>query len=303
MDSISSMGITQVGSLSKALTDSISSMGITRVGALSKAMAASITSLSVNPAGILSTVMAASISTLGLTQAGAFNTAMAASISSLELIQSGTHSEAMAASISSLGLAQAGKVSKALENLNVEALLDELKGRAEFTEETRLDAGPSTQHTNLDQHATPHSSSTTEEPSKKTKSVDLSCIPTWFLLFWLHFLLSSVDFATNWESLRQGIVDINARVPQTESFHDIRNFIRIELSGKPGDIRLVKGSNVNLREDPSMNSEVILQLPENAVVAVLGKEDRTWLLVSYEHEGYVLDGYVSTKFLKKVRRY
>lgn len=106
----------------------------------------------------------------------------------------------------------------------------------------------------------------------------------------------------HWEDLRQGLVDLNARFPQTESFAEVRNFIRTELAGKPGDIRLVKGSDVRLRLEPSMKSEVILLLPSDAPVIVLDKENRTWLFVSYEHQGYIVDGYVSTKFLKKVRR-
>ncbi|WP_427144072.1 SH3 domain-containing protein [Pseudomonas nitroreducens] len=129
----------------------------------------------------------------------------------------------------------------------------------------------------------------------------LTGIPTWILLLWLYVIAPSVFLVVNWESARQGLVDLNARFPQTESLAAIRNFIRTELAGKPGDIRLVKGTNVRLRTGPSMKSEVTLILPADAPVVVLGKEDRTWLFVSYEHQGYMLDGYVSTKFLKKVK--
>lgn len=50
-----------------------------------------------------------------------------------------------------------------------------------------------------------------------------------------------------------------------------------------------------------MKSEVLLHLPKESIVVVLGKESRTWLFVSYEHQGYMIDGYVSTTYLKKVR--
>ena len=50
-----------------------------------------------------------------------------------------------------------------------------------------------------------------------------------------------------------------------------------------------------------MKYPVILPLKKYAVVVVLNKIDRDWLMVTYEHEGYWLDGYVSTKFLNKVR--
>lgn len=61
------------------------------------------------------------------------------------------------------------------------------------------------------------------------------------------------------------------------------------------------GANVNLRAGPGMKSEVLLHLPKESIVVVLGKENRTWLLVSYEHQDYMIDGYVSTTYLKKVR--
>ena len=131
---------------------------------------------------------------------------------------------------------------------------------------------------------------------------NLSELPTWFLRFILNLLIASITAVAQWDQIRASVVDINARLPKTESFIEARNFIRTELAGKPGDIRLVKGSNVNLRADPGMKSAVILQLSENAPVVVLGKEDRTWLWVSYEHEGYWIDGYVSTKHLKNPRK-
>ncbi len=138
--------------------------------------------------------------------------------------------------------------------------------------------------------------------SSTTPKNSLTEIPTWALLVWLYILIPMASVIVHWEDLRQGLVDLNARFPQTESFAEVRNFIRTELAGKPGDIRLVKGSDVRLRLEPSMKSEVILLLPSDAPVVVLDKENRTWLFVSYEHQGYIVDGYVSTKFLKKVRR-
>ena len=140
--------------------------------------------------------------------------------------------------------------------------------------------------------------------NKNSRSTDqnLSELPTWLLRFMLNLLIASITAVAQWDQIRASVVDINARFPKTESFIEARNFIRTELSGKPGDIRLVKGSNVNLREDPGMKSAVILQLSENSPVVVMGKEDRTWLWVSYEHEGYWIDGYVSTKHLKNPRK-
>lgn len=106
----------------------------------------------------------------------------------------------------------------------------------------------------------------------------------------------------HWDSVRSNLVDLNARLPETELFADVRTFIRTEMAGKPGDFRLVTGTNVALRYEPGMKSGVILHMPKDAVVVVHGKEDRNWRFVTYEHQGFLIDGYVSTRFLKKASR-
>jgi hypothetical protein len=130
----------------------------------------------------------------------------------------------------------------------------------------------------------------------------LSIIPTWILYLWMICFAPALVVLTNWEAVRTGLVDINARMPQTKSIAEFRRFIHSNLAGKPGDIRLVTRSDVRLRVAPGMKSTVIMTLPQYAPVVVLGKEDRTWLYVSYEHEGFLIDGYISTKFLKKIRK-
>jgi uncharacterized protein YifN (PemK superfamily) len=137
-------------------------------------------------------------------------------------------------------------------------------------------------------------------PGRNAKPT-LSGIPTWLLYLWLC-IAPVLEVLTHWEDFRQGLVDINERVPQTYSFASLRRFISSNLAGKPGDIRLVTGSDVRLRAAPGMKSAVLLTLPKYAAVVVLEKEDRTWLYVSYEHDGFLIDGYVSTKFLRKVRK-
>ncbi|WLG82936.1 SH3 domain-containing protein [Pseudomonas cucumis] len=130
----------------------------------------------------------------------------------------------------------------------------------------------------------------------------LSIIPTWILYLWMICIAPALVVLTNWEAVRTGLVDINARMPQTKSIAELRRFIHSNLAGKPGDIRLVTRSDVRLRAAPGMKSTVIMTLPQYAPVVVLGKEDRTWLYVSYEHDGFLIDGYISTKFLKKIRK-
>ena len=196
-----------------------------------------------------------------------------------------------------------------LAGANVQTLLEELEGRRTgFTDDPGLDVTYPPQRIDAEGHATVSVIAVGDARVEKAENwelpgttQDLSGIPTWFLWLVLHLLLTTTGLLCQWDQIRASVVDINARLPQTESFYEIRNFIRTELAGKPGDIRLVKGSNVNLREAPGMKAAVILKLPENSPVVVQGKEDRTWLLVSYEHQGYWIDGYVSTKHLKKAR--
>ena len=133
----------------------------------------------------------------------------------------------------------------------------------------------------------------TTEPGT-ANSWNWSAFPTLLLYMILQVLIE-------WESVRMSLVDINARLPPTEHFSEVREFIRTELAGKPGDFRIVTGSNVALRVAPGMKSDVLLRLPYQAIVVVLEKEDRTWRYVSYELNGFVIDGYVSSKFLKKAR--
>lgn len=134
----------------------------------------------------------------------------------------------------------------------------------------------------------------TVTPPSTASSWNWSAFPTILLCMILQVLIE-------WESVRMSLVDINARLPATESVSEVREFIRTELAGKPGDFRIVTGSHVALRVAPSMKSDVILRLPYQAIVVVLEKEDRTWRYVSYELNGFVIDGYVSSKFLKKGR--
>ncbi|WP_152553845.1 SH3 domain-containing protein [Bordetella bronchiseptica] len=185
------------------------------------------------------------------------------------------------------------------ESLTVEAVLDELATRATISFEQE-EQEPSQLLLEDDKQTSRQSDKNSAAVSASRKA--LRGMPTWALWFWLYFVAPIVFVTVHWESARQGLVDINARLPQTESISEIRNFIRTELSGKPGDIRLIKGNQVRLREGPGMKYEVLLTLPRDTIVTVLDKENRTWLYVSYEHHGYLVDGYVSNKFLKKIRK-
>lgn len=187
--------------------------------------------------------------------------------------------------------------------VTVDAVLDELATRVgmpleQSDEKVKSELSGGENHRSLEMAEF----SSAEVVPESAPSQFLNRVPTWALFFWLYIVAPMVFVVVNWESARAALVDLNARLPQVESFVEIRNFVRTELAGKPGDIRLVKGENARLREGPGTKFDVILILPPDAPVVVLGKEDRTWLYVSYEHQGYMIDGYISTKRLRKVRK-
>ncbi|WP_317847512.1 SH3 domain-containing protein [Pseudomonas sp. HTZ2] len=197
------------------------------------------------------------------------------------------------------------KTGSPFSNLSIDALLNELERRRTVAEEEPdSDQKRPLKHVKAEGHATISVISTGEARVVQSDAVatdDVSRLPTWLINLLVIIFFSSIQATAQWESIRASVVDLNARLPQTESLAKIRNFIRKELAGKPGDIRLVTGSDVNFRSKPSTKSEIILKLPKNAIVVVLGKEDRTWLFVTYEIDGYWIDGYISTKYLRKVR--
>lgn len=193
------------------------------------------------------------------------------------------------------------EMDSALKNVSLEGLLDELKGR-------NLKPPTATKTTQVVQASEPRAAekeftpNDVIQPSNSERKNSLSSISTITLVLLLHIIMFLALQIETWEATRQSIVDINSRLPQTQSFSTIRKFIRTELAGKPGDIRLTKDDKVQLRQDPSTKSETILKLPKNSVVVVLEKTDRSWLFVSYEHQGYWIEGYISNKQLVKVRK-
>lgn len=105
-----------------------------------------------------------------------------------------------------------------------------------------------------------------------------------------------------WSSVQQGVCDLNARLSYDAPFAEVRRQVRTEFCGKPAaSVRIVKAENVNLRAGAGMSFEVIAQLDKGLVVAVVSREDRDWLEVSFERDGYVIEGWVSRKFLARVR--
>lgn len=67
------------------------------------------------------------------------------------------------------------------------------------------------------------------------------------------------------------------------------------------DCRVISGDKVNLREEPSMKSMVILELPAYKMVRVLDKSHRSWLEVEVQIEDEVLQGWVARRYTEYFR--
>lgn len=118
----------------------------------------------------------------------------------------------------------------------------------------------------------------------------------------LVLLTLIVGFLINWNAARETVCDVNRRIPPSASFSEVRKFIRTHLCGVPSTyIRIVSGDKVNLRVDPRMKANVITTLAKGKLVTIVSYDNPKWLEVSVEVEGYEIEGWVSRKYLKKIR--
>ncbi|EIU3494370.1 SH3 domain-containing protein [Pseudomonas aeruginosa] len=112
----------------------------------------------------------------------------------------------------------------------------------------------------------------------------------------LYYALASYN------DIREAICDINSRLPPSTTFAEARKIVRTRLCGKPAAlVRIVKADGVNVRLEPSMKAEIVALLSEGTPVAVVSVDNRDWLEVSFERDGYTMEGWVSRKYLGRVR--
>jgi|GEM_PF-5798752 len=118
----------------------------------------------------------------------------------------------------------------------------------------------------------------------------------------LVLLTLIVWFLVNWNSARETVCDLNRRIPPSTSFSEVRKLIRTHLCGVPSAyVRIVSGNKVNLRVEPRMKANVITTLTKGKLVTVVSYDNPKWLNVSVEVEGHEIEGWVSRKYLKKIR--
>lgn len=125
----------------------------------------------------------------------------------------------------------------------------------------------------------------------------------WMLLLRVWMILSALYACiAQWNDFRESLCDIDARVLGAESLPQARKAVRKALCGLPSEltdsVRLAAGEKVNLRKQPGMKAEVILEMRSFAVLEVVDSGNRDWLLVRYKHEDIYIEGWVSRKFVR-----
>lgn len=81
---------------------------------------------------------------------------------------------------------------------------------------------------------------------------------------------------------------------------EVKSYVRKSQSRYDRDVlsglRVVAGNNVNLRTQPSMKSDIIVQLDTGTLVEVLDKSNRTWLLIEITDGDEIIQGWISRRY-------
>ena len=127
--------------------------------------------------------------------------------------------------------------------------------------------------------------------SEKSQSLLLHIYHKYFLPLFIGCLASII--VTNYQKAQIDLQD-------KETLADIRSYVRkpiLEVNkGLLKGYRVIIGSDVNLRKEPNMRSEIITELPRGKLVEVLDKSKRSWLHVEVDIEGEIFTGWISRRY-------
>ena len=127
--------------------------------------------------------------------------------------------------------------------------------------------------------------------SEKAQSLLLYIYHKYFLPIFLSCFASIIT--TNAQKVQISLQD--KKTPA-----EIRSYVRKPIPEVNKELlkghRVIIGSDVNLRKEPSMKSEVITKLPLGKLIEVLDKSNRSWLLIEVDIEEEVFVGWVSRRY-------
>ena len=93
---------------------------------------------------------------------------------------------------------------------------------------------------------------------------------------------------------------VQISLEKKETPAEIKSYVRQPIPGINKNLlksyRVVTGSDVLLRKDPSMKSDIITTLPRGQLLEVLDKSNRSWIFVKVEIEEEIFVGWVSRRY-------
>ena len=93
---------------------------------------------------------------------------------------------------------------------------------------------------------------------------------------------------------------VQISLQEKETPAKIKSYVRQPIPGVNKNLlkgyRVVTGSDVHLREDPNMKSDIITTLPRGQLLEVLDKSNRSWIFVKVEIEEEIFVGWVSRRY-------
>ena len=126
--------------------------------------------------------------------------------------------------------------------------------------------------------------------SKKAQSLLLYIYHKVFIPFIISSLVTII-----WQ---KETVQISLEKKETPT--EIKSYVRQPIPGINKNLlkgyRVVTGSDVHLRKDPNMKSDIITTLPRGKLLEVLDKSNRSWIFVKVEIEEEIFVGWVSRRY-------
>ena len=127
--------------------------------------------------------------------------------------------------------------------------------------------------------------------SEKAQSLLLYIYHKYFLPLFISGLASII--VINYQKAQIDLQD-------KETLADIRSYVRKPIPEVNRELlkgyRVIIGSDVNLRKEPNMRSEIITELPRGKLVEILDKSKRSWLHVEVDIEGEMFTGWISRRY-------
>ena len=139
-----------------------------------------------------------------------------------------------------------------------------------------------------------------EEISSETDFNALSERAKNILIYLYHYYFLPVLLSCLSAYMMTNAVEARKELESVSTQAEVKTFVRsptgsFDLSALKG-FRVTIADSLNFRETPSMQSEIITTLPIGALVEIIDKSHRSWLLVEVEIDGELEQGWISRRY-------